>query len=66
MQILRRAMRYRMNGNLKKNFIWNMIGMTLNSFNSLFFMIIVTRLNNLKTVVEVSIANPMCDRLLIH
>lgn len=41
-------MRYRMNGNLKKNFIWNMIGMTLNSFNSLFFMIIVTRLNNLK------------------
>lgn len=37
-----------MNSNLKKNFIWNMIGMTLNSFNSLFFMIIVTRLNNLK------------------
>lgn len=29
----------------KKNFIWNMIGTTLNSFNSMFFMIIITRLN---------------------
>lgn len=31
--------------NLKKNFVWNVIGVTLNAFNSLFFMIIVTRLN---------------------
>lgn len=31
--------------NFKKNFIWNMLGMTFNSFNSLFYMIIVTRIN---------------------
>lgn len=30
---------------IKKNFIWNTIGSTLNSFTSLFFLIIVTRLN---------------------
>jgi O-antigen/teichoic acid export membrane protein len=29
----------------RKNFIWNMIGTTLNSFNSMFFMIIITRIN---------------------
>lgn len=29
----------------KKNFLWNMIGTTLNSFNSMFFMIIITRIN---------------------
>lgn len=29
----------------RKNFIWNIIGTTFNSFNSLFFMIIVTRTN---------------------
>lgn len=31
--------------NFKKNFIWNMLGMTFNSFNSLFYMIIITRIN---------------------
>lgn len=31
--------------NNKKNVIWNIIGATLNSFNSLFFSIIVTRIN---------------------
>lgn len=31
--------------NLRKNFIWNIIGTTFSSFNSLFFMIIVTRIN---------------------
>ena len=31
--------------NLKKDFIWNMIGSTFSSFNSLFFLIIVTRIN---------------------
>lgn len=30
---------------VKKNFIWNIIGSTFSSFNSLFFMIIVTRIN---------------------
>ena len=30
---------------LKKNFLWNFIGSTLNGFNSLFFMIIITRMN---------------------
>lgn len=31
--------------NFRKNFIWNMLGMTFNSFNSLFYMVIVTRIN---------------------
>lgn len=31
----------------KKNFIWNMIGTTISSFNSLFFLIIATRVNGL-------------------
>lgn len=31
--------------NIKKNIIWNIVGTTLNAFNSLFFMIIVTRIN---------------------
>lgn len=34
-----------MENNLKKNFIWNMLGSTFASFISLFFMIIVTRIN---------------------
>ncbi|MFQ6792512.1 MAG: lipopolysaccharide biosynthesis protein [Thomasclavelia sp.] len=34
-----------MNNNLKKNTIWHTIGLTLNSFNSLFFLIIVNRIN---------------------
>lgn len=33
------------NNLMKKNFIWNIIGSTFSAFNSLFFMIIVTRLN---------------------
>lgn len=36
-----------MGNNTKKNVIWNMIGTTANAFNSLFFMIIVTRINGL-------------------
>ena len=32
---------------MKKNVIWNAIGTTFNSFNSLFFMIIVTRMNGI-------------------
>lgn len=32
-------------GNFRKNFIWNMIGVSLNSFNSLFYMVIITRVN---------------------
>lgn len=31
--------------NDKKNFIWNMIGATINSFTSVFFLVIVTRIN---------------------
>ena len=31
-----------------KNFIWNMIGTTFNSFLSLFFLVIVTRINGIK------------------
>lgn len=33
------------NNNLKKSFIWNTLGTGLNSFNSLFFLIITTRIN---------------------
>ena len=32
---------------LIKNFIWNTIGIMLNSFNSLFFLIVVSRINGL-------------------
>lgn len=32
----------------KKNFVWNLVGATLNSFTSLFFMIIVTRINGIE------------------
>ena len=35
-----------------KNFIWNILGTGFNSFNSLFFLIIVTRING---VVEAGI-----------
>lgn len=31
---------------MKKNFIWNIIGTTINAFNSLFLMIVVTRIND--------------------
>ena len=31
----------------KKNFIWNMIGLSLNSFISLFYLVIVTRINGI-------------------
>lgn len=34
-----------MKKNLRKNFIWNIIGTSFSAFNSLFFMIIVTRIN---------------------
>ena len=33
------------NQNLRKNVIWNIIGSTFSSFNSLLFLIIVTRIN---------------------
>lgn len=32
----------------KSQFIWNMIGLTMNSFNSLFFLMIVNRINGLE------------------
>ncbi|MCH5166321.1 MAG: lipopolysaccharide biosynthesis protein [Erysipelotrichales bacterium] len=34
-----------MDSNVRKNFIWNVLGSTLNATTSLFFLIIVTRLN---------------------
>ena len=34
-----------MHNNLKKNFIWNSIGAALNATSSLFFLIVVTRIN---------------------
>ena len=37
-----------MKNNLKKNFIWNLIGSTINSFTSLIFLIIVTRINGIE------------------
>ena len=41
---------------LFKNFIWNSIGTGLNSFNSLFFFIIVTRINGIENAGIYSIA----------
>lgn len=38
-----------MKKNNTKNFIWNAIGLTLNSFNSLFFLIVVRYCNGLST-----------------
>ena len=38
-----------MNDKLKKNTIWNKIGITFNSFNSLFFLIIINRINGVNT-----------------
>lgn len=35
------------NKQFKKNFIWNILGTGFNAFNSLFFMIIVTRINGI-------------------
>lgn len=34
--------------NMRKNVIWNAIGTTCNAFNSLFFMMIVTRINGIE------------------
>ncbi|MBQ8891797.1 MAG: lipopolysaccharide biosynthesis protein [Bacilli bacterium] len=34
--------------NLKKSYIWNTLGSGFNSFNSLFYMVIVTRINGVK------------------
>lgn len=39
-----------------KNFIWNSLGTGINSFNSLFFLIIVTRVNDIHTAGIFSIA----------
>lgn len=36
-----------MENNLKKNIYWNTIGVTLNSFTSLFFLIIINRINGI-------------------
>ena len=37
----------KINKNFKRNLIWNLLGTGLNSFNSLFFLIIVTRINGI-------------------
>ena len=36
------------NKELKKDFIWNTIGSLVHAFNSLFFLIIVTRINGIE------------------
>ena len=41
---------------MAKNFIWNTIGTGFNSFNSLFFLIIVTRINGIENAGIFSIA----------
>lgn len=38
-----------MKNNFKKNVVWNTLGMTFNSFNSLFFLILVNRINGINT-----------------
>ena len=42
--------------NLGKNFIWNIIGTTFAAFNSLFFLVAVTRINGIKNAGIFSIA----------
>lgn len=37
------------NRQFQSNFIWNLVGTTCNAVTSLFYMIIVTRLNGLET-----------------
>lgn len=37
------------NNGYKKNFLWNSIGSSINAFNSLFFLIIITRINGIDT-----------------
>ena len=34
-----------MKNNSRKNFIWNFLGLTINSFNSLFYLVIINRIN---------------------
>lgn len=41
---------------LKKNFIWNTVGSTLNAFNSLFILVTITRINGLNSAGSFSIA----------
>lgn len=48
-----------MENKLKKNAIWNTVGITFNSFNSLFFLIIVNRVNGVKTAGVFSFAFSM-------
>ena len=36
------------NNTLKKDFVWNTLGSLIHAFNSLFFLIIVTRINGLE------------------
>lgn len=44
------------NKQLRKNFIWNIFGTGFNSFNSLFFLIIVTRINGIENAGIFSLA----------
>ncbi len=44
------------NKQFRKNFIWNTLGTGFNAFNSLFFMIIATRVNGVSQAGIFSIA----------
>lgn len=44
----------------KKNFIWNMLGITLNSFAVMLYLIIVTRINGIAVSGEFSFAFAFC------
>ena len=48
--------------NLKKNFIWNIIGLTLYGIVSLFLMIIVKHINGLKISGIFSYAYSICTQ----
>ena len=41
------------NTQFKKNFIWNTLGTGFNAFNSLFFMIAVTRINGVDNAAHI-------------
>ena len=51
--------------NRKKDYIWNTLGTTINAFNSLFFLIIVTRINGVNNAGIFSLAFSIGNLLFI-
>ena len=54
-----------MNDNLRKNFIWNIIGLSFNAFNSLFFLIVVKYFNGISEAGVFTYAFSLCALLYV-